>query len=203
MKSYDPETQAYYENASGIIARQLVWVTAKDRDTGLPEKVGFWSGDQKQTFSIGGVDRVYHAAGTLIGMDQISAKVGLQVQMHTVNLSPLSPEVTAAIRLFDARLAPVEIHQALFDPETRNLVSEPVRKFRGWIDEIDILEPEEGGEASCTVSIASTTRILTRGLSLKKSDESQRRRGNDRFYKYTDITDAVPVYWGEEKASVT
>lgn len=46
------------------------------------------------------------------------------------------------------------------------------------------------------VSVATS---LTRSLALKKSDEAQKRRSGDRFRRYSDVSGAVDVWWGEER----
>ena len=71
------------------------------------------------------------------------------------------------------------------------------------INSVDFPTSEPGGAPECVLEVVSETRVLTRGLALKKSDESQRTRGGDRFRRYGDISGAVPVYWGEKRAAVS
>ncbi|PKP67336.1 MAG: hypothetical protein CVT86_01935, partial [Alphaproteobacteria bacterium HGW-Alphaproteobacteria-8] len=104
-------------------------------------------------------------------------------------------------RGYDARLAPVEIHRAFFAPASGELIEAPHRVFKGWIDAISLPTPEVGGQGAVEVTLASSARALTRPLALKKSDESQRRRSDDRLRRYTDISGSVDVYWGEAKAA--
>jgi hypothetical protein len=130
-------------------------------------------------------------------------QTGLVVRMQRLTLSPLSPEVAQMLRGYDPRLAPVEIHRALFYPESRELVAEPRRVFKGWIDQAPITTPEIGGAAMAEVSLASAARALTIPLAAKKSDETQRRRGDDRFRRYADVSGQVEVWWGEARANPT
>jgi len=130
-------------------------------------------------------------------------QTGLVVRMQRLTLSPLSPEVAQMLRGYDPRLAPVEIHRALFYPESRELVAEPRRVFKGWIDQAPITTPAIGGAAMAEVSLASAARALTIPLAAKKSDETQRRRGGDRFRRYADVSGQVEVWWGEARANPT
>lgn len=200
MRTYDSATATHLASATGIMARLLIWIRAKDRGTGAEATLGLWNGDDHQDFTIGGVTRTYFGAGGLLGIEPIVYSTGVQVRMHRVSLSPLAPEVAQVIRGYEPRLAPVEIHRALFDPATLALVAEPHRVFKGWIDDVTITTPQLGGEASCDVTLASAARALTRTLPLKKSDESQKRRSGDRFRRYADISAAVDVFWGEARA---
>jgi hypothetical protein len=51
------------------------------------------------------------------------------------------------------------------------------------------------------VTVASQTRDLTRGLRLKKSDESHQLRSGDRFRRYADVSGKVKVWWGQRPRS--
>lgn len=199
MRSYDSTTGTYLGSRGGVIARSLVWVEAKNRTSGATETMGLWTGDDHQEFVIGGQTRLYFGAGNLLQLEPITMQTGLVVRMHKVTLSPLSPEVALLLRGYEPRLAPVEIHRALFWPESRDLIAAPHRVFRGWIDEVTIPTPEIGGAAQAEVTLASAARALTIPLALKKSDETQRLRGDDRFRRYADVSGAVDVWWGEAR----
>lgn len=200
MRSFDPATAAAIA-APSIVARALIWIRARDRVSGAEQALGLWTGDDSAQFTINGQSRSYAGAGALLSIDPIISQSGLLVRMSRITLSPLAPEVAQAIRGYDPRLAPVEIHRALFSPDTFNLVAEPHRVFSGWIDELVINTPEVGGEATVEVTLASSARALTRGLPIKKSDETQKRRSGDRFRRWADISAAVDVYWGELRAA--
>lgn len=76
----------------------------------------------------------------------------------------------------------------------------PVLRLKGWVNKV--AEVTSGGvkEGRCDLTIVSNARAGTRTLVLKKSDASGRLRKlpdgrEDRAYKYTDISGAVPVEW--------
>ena len=200
MRNFDAATVAYLTSQTGLMARTLMWISARDRVSGAIATMGLWNGDDHQDFTIGGQTRTYYGAGALLAIEDLTYQTGVAVRMHRVTLSPLTPEVTQAIRGYDVRMAPVEIHRALFRPDSHALVAEPHRVFKGYVETLQITTPEVGGEAGCDVTIASSARTLTRTLPAKKSDETQKRRQGDRLRRYADISASVDVYWGEKRA---
>jgi hypothetical protein len=200
MRTYDPAEFAHLQSRSGTRARLLVWIAARNRLTDAVETVGFWNGDDDVTFTIEGEARVYHGAGALLGMDDLNVEPGLGVRMFSVWLATAAPEVIDAVRGYDVRLAPVEVHRVLTDPVSHQMIAPPHRLFRGTVDGAPLTTPAKrssGGRVA--VSIASAARALTRTLSARYSDASMRRRGgDDRLFRYADVSGSVPVYWGEK-----
>lgn len=193
-------TELAYLSSGAVMARRLIWVSARNRSTGALETMGLWDGDDHQDFVVDGQTRTYFGAGGVIGWDPLLAQVGLGVRVHTVNLSPLAPEVAQLLRGYEPRLAPVEIHRALFWPDSQALIATPRRIFKGQIDKLRITTPEIGGNAVAEVQMVSVAARLTRTLALKKSDETQKRRSGDRMRRYADISGSVDFWWGEERA---
>ncbi|OHC52150.1 MAG: hypothetical protein A3D16_08640 [Rhodobacterales bacterium RIFCSPHIGHO2_02_FULL_62_130] len=177
-----------------------MWVQARNRSTGATETMGLWTGEEDRDFSIEGGTRTYHGAGALLGLDQIVMQTGLTVRMQRVSLAPIAAEVAQMLRGYDAGLAPAEIHRALFDPMSGDLIAEPKRLWKGVIDTAPIHTAEIGGQSTVDVALASAARALTKGLSLTKSDAVQSLRGGDRFRRYQDVTGKVSTVWGEKKA---
>ena len=175
-------------------------VIARNRETGAQEALGLWQGDDHLTIAIDGANRTYYGAGGLIGVEPIRAGIGLEVRMLQLALSPLTPEVAQLLRGYDARLAPAEVHRGLLSLETGQLIVEPIRVFRGWVDAVKIRTGEVGGTGEATVTLASAARGLTRPLTLTRSDAEMRRRNvGDAFRRYTDIAGEVGVWWGESR----
>ncbi|MFE3838604.1 hypothetical protein ABNX41_16175, partial [Rhodobacteraceae bacterium PA1-206B] len=108
-----------------------------------------------------------------------------------------------AIRLYDPRLAPVELHEWFIDPDTMLPLADPVIDLRGHIIKALISTPEDGGAATCTITMVSAAWTLTRGLTLKRSQAAlERRAPGDTFRQYGDISGAVETAWGERLAVV-
>lgn len=199
MRNFDPSTLSTLQDRSGIIARQMIWFSAKNRTTGATETIGFWNGDDHVTLTIDGDERTYFGAGTTMRVPRIITEVGIQARTHRITFSAVAAETLIALRQYNARHAPVEIHRALYDINTRSLVSEPHRVFKGWINNAPIPRKPPGEDATLDISLTSSARALTRNLALMKSDESQKLRADDRFRKYADISGDVTTYWGEVK----
>ena len=200
MRILDPTSAAYLAARTGVASRHMVHVIARNRATSVQEALGLWQGDDHLTIAIGGANRTYYGAGALIGVEPIRAGIGLEVRMLQLALSPLTPEVAQLLRGYDARLAPAEVHRALLSLETGQLIAEPIRVFRGWVDEVKIRTGEVGGTGEATVTLASAARGLTRALTLTRSDaEIRRRNAGDAFRRYTDIAGEVGVWWGESR----
>lgn len=196
MRTLSAATRAALD-AGTLVARPLVWIRAADRASGAEEPVGFWSGEDHQDFVIAAEARTYYAAGSILGIDAIIYQTGLTVRMQRMTLSALSPEVAIAIRGYEPRHAPVEIHRALFDPLSRDLIDEPHRIFRGYIDTAPIRTAAIGGQSSVEVSMASSARALTIPLNRKRSDESlQARAAGDAFRQYANVAARVTTKWG-------
>lgn len=198
MREYDPAVVALLAERRGVTVRHLVWIKGRNRGTGVVEEMGVWNGNDARNFSIKGSTRPYHGAGALLEVEPITAELGLQVRAVNLTLSGATPEVLLAVYGYEPRLAPIEIHRAIFDPETNFLVAEPHRIFFGAIDKIDPPQATYGGPAAITVTALSAARMLTRPLTVKKSDETQRRiDADDRGREYSAISGAVPVVWGQ------
>ena len=200
MRILDPTSAAYLAARSGVASRHMVHVLARNRATGAREALGLWQGDDHLSLTIGGEARTYYGAGALVGVEPIRAGIGLEVRMLQLVLAPMTPEVAQLLRGYDARLAPVELHRALLSLETGQLIADPIRVFRGWIDEVKIRTGEVGGTGEATVTLASAARGLTRALTLTRSEAEMRRRdAGDAFRQYTDIAGEVGVWWGETR----
>ena len=199
MRTYDGSTQTYIDARDGIVARHLLWFTARNRSTGAAETLGIWNGDDHQTFTIG-TSRLYYGAGALLDIEPIVAGVGLSVRIHQIRLSGIDANVEQLLRGYDARLASVEMHRAVFSLTTGSLVGTPYRVVKGWVNQVKIMT---GETSEATISIASAARALTKPLALYRSDAAMRQRSaTDTFREYTDISGNVGVWWGELRSGM-
>lgn len=203
MRVFDAATTTALAQGNGAVARLLVYVWALNRTTSDIEEMGLWSGGQDRTFTIRGSARLYTRAAGLLSIDEIIAQPGTDVMFTQLMLSTVDPAVWQLLEAYEPRFAPVEVHRALFDPLSGDLVAEPVRVFRGWIDKAPRPTAEVGGDAEMKISLASANRGLTRGLPFAKSDPAlEQARSGDRFRRYTDIG-VVTTPWGEARVGRT
>ena len=197
MRTLGAATVAEATGASGLIARLYLWVSARDRTTGATQTMGLWTGADTVTETVGGELRTYYGAGNLLSVEPITWEAGLDVRMHRITLSSISPEVEQLIRSYDARLAPVDLYRGLVNATTNALVEAPHRLLAGTIDTVRLVTPAEGGAARCDLTVASSSRDLTRTLSLRYGDETmQQISSGDRFFRYADISGEAQVRWG-------
>ena len=197
MRSFSPTTAAYLAARSDFQGHILLWVSARNRASGAVEEIGFWTGVDHEEFLIEGQSRLYYAAGSMLSMDALRRQVGLKAVTQRVTLSQISPEVQQLIRGYDPRHCPVEVHRALFDPQSDRPVDAPHVILRGFIDKVTLTTPAKGERGSVTIEIASHARALTKPVSRYRSDATLRARApTDAFRQYASITDAVEVKWG-------
>lgn len=201
MRIYSAGTTEYLTSQAHLVAHGLLWVSARNRQSGQEETLGLWTGDDHQDFVIGGQTRTYFGAGNVLDLGGITSQAGLEVRMQRFRLNALTDEVAMLLRGYDPRLAPVEVHRALFSPDTLQLVAEPHRLFTGYVDEAPIQTAAKGGTSSAELVAGSSARSLTIPLSFRKSDQTQRSRSGDRFRRYIDVSSQVDVWWGERRAS--
>lgn len=200
MRTLPSAVTAQLQARRGLNTHILIWLSARNRSTGAVESIGLWTGADHAEIVIGGQTRTYYGAGNVIAMDPLTARAGLEVRHHSVRVSALSPEVVQALRVYDPRLAPVEIHEWYCDPISENALADPIRVFRGTVMEAPISQPAEGGEAVATITMASAAWALTRGLTVKRSNGALLARApSDGFRKYVDLGRAVETVWGENR----
>jgi hypothetical protein len=197
MRDYGGATETMLASLTGVIARHLVWVRPRRRDTGLIEAAGFWNGLDVRQFTVGAEARSYAAAGSLLGLDPIRGEVGLNVRMHTIRFSGIPATVLNLLNTYHLLGAPVEVHRVFFDPVKAVQVGQPVRVIKGSVEEMPLPRAAEGQSAEIEMTVASAARALTRTVALKKSDSAQRRiNPADRGREYAAVSGAVPVFWG-------
>lgn len=189
-------------DGTGPHVEMLVWLVARDRATGAPEPFGFWTGADHQVITVAGEGRTYYGAGALLEVDPVTSSTAQLSRSWQFKVSQLDPTVAEAIRTYDARLAPVEVHEWHWDPEANLPLAEPVRVMRGTVMDLAMPTPPAGQQTEATVRIVSDAWRLTRGLPLMRSHEALQARtgGADAFRRYGNLT-GVSVAWGEHTSS--
>lgn len=188
-----------------LVQRMLVWITAKDRTTGDPESIGFWNDVGTVTFSVKAgltlatVNRDYIGSGGLIEVGRIPLTSDISVRTVEVKCSQIDESVAIAIRGYDVRNAPIEIHEAIFDPATRNLVAPAEPLFVGFVDRAPIPTPAEGQDGSIALKCVSHSRELMRGNPALRSHEDQKKRSaTDNFFADAGVVGEWQIDWGRE-----
>lgn len=190
--------------AGALVPRDFVWITARNRDTGAAQSWGAWSGLGNITADVINpadgqtVTRAFEGAGSLVTVGQVPMVTGLTVQTVQIQLSQIAAGAEQLVRGWDARRAPVQLFRGFLDPATMLLVSPAVCRFTGFVDEVPIVTPAEGGEGSITLICASHAQELTRGFTHKRSDADQRTRSaTDGFYRHAATVGTWQIFWGQ------
>ena len=123
---------------------------------------------------------------------------------HAVASSPLTAAILlpffGAIAVALVPRARVELHRALFDPATWNLVSTPHLVFAGRVDGAAVDDAAAGGEGGLSVEMISSAIDLTRTNPAMESDAQQRLRDGDRFRRYGDTAAQIETWWGQSRS---
>jgi hypothetical protein len=202
-------------NATALAARQLVardflWIVARDRGTGAAVPDGMWSDVGTISSPVLNPDtgttdtRTFYGAGALISVSDISAVANLTVQNVTITLSQVDAHVATLIRTYDVKQCRIELYRGLFDPSTKLLVDPAQCRFVGFIDNVVVKTPSENNVGSVTLSCVSHTQEMTRSNPDTRSNESQKLRSStDTFFIDTPTVGSWVHFWGETSATVT
>lgn len=181
----------------GSASHVLLWLTARNRETGVPESIGFWTGDDHQDFVISGQARTYYGAGAVISVAPVKAGIGLKVRQHRIVLPPLLDEVKQALRVYEPRQAAVEVHVCPMDIDTGDALGTPIRMIKGMLNSAPEEIDGKGGENGVELVVVTNARRLTFGLPLLRSNEElQKRNQADRGREYSDVAGDWVVPWG-------
>lgn len=205
MRSISTANQAALA-ARALVARDFLWFVARDRATGAPVPVGFWS-DVENVSSVPVIDpdtlntvsRSYYGAGGLISIDDIPSVSTIQVQDVHIRMSQLDEQVANAVRGYDTKQARVEVHRGLFDPVTRQLVAPAFVRFVGFVNLIEVYTGAENEDGYVDITCTSHTQELTRSNPATRSHaDQQTRQAGDYFFVDAAVVGDWEFQWGEE-----
>lgn len=190
--------------ARTVVARDFLWFVARERDTGDPVTDGMWSDIGNITAEVIDPDtgladeRDFYGSGTLVSISDIPLVSNVTVQHVTISLSQVDDRVSDLIRTYDLKQGRVEIFRGLFDPATRLLVAPAVPRFVGFVDQVEVQTPAEGGDGAVIVTCASHTQEMLRSNPDTRSHESQKQRSaTDDFFKDASVVGEWELFWGK------
>jgi hypothetical protein len=188
---------------TGIVPRWFFWARVKDRETGAPVELGYWTGDWTIDIAvIAGetgfpVTRQY-VGGVNLNIGDIPRVSDLTIQSVSVSMSAIATITQQLVRGYDCRLARCEIHSVDLDTVTRLPVDAPIIEFIGQIDDAPIETGAAGGESTIQLKVRDDAMVmLTRPNPRKRSAEGQKRRLGDEFGRYSNSVKSVQISWGE------
>jgi hypothetical protein len=194
--------------ARALVARDFIQITGISFEDGSSQTAYFWSDYGTVTAEV--IDAItgvatsheYIGTATLLKIDDIPLTSDVTVRTVNATLSQINQAVVDAVRGYDLKQAPVQIHRGLFDPATRELVAAPLPRFVGFVDTSIITTPQEGNDGSIVLTLTSHTQELTRFNTAKCSDADQQRRSSgDTFYQDMAVVGNWQIFWGQAKGS--
>lgn len=199
MRSLPVEITTYLAQNAGVTIRQLLWVIARNRNTGDYEEIGLWSGEDHVQFIINGQNRTYYGSGQFINFGELTLESTLNVRKMSAKVSAISPEMEVVLRQYDPKMAITQLHLAMYSPISNNLIAPPLLIHKGWIDRFVVKTPALKQQGEGGLDMMGHTRIMTRTLPTKRSHETQiKRASNDTFYKDVTVTGQVSTPWGSK-----
>lgn len=169
--------------------RVFIWCDALDLE-GEPDPAGFW--DDVGDVEVDG--RVYHGSGSLIQIGQLSGVSSFSIPGLSIEISGVSAEAVNLIRGNIVAQRPLEVYIGIYDTETNTIIEPLIRRFKGVVDDIEIVT---GDEARILLTCESSARALTISRTTTRSNASCKDRySTDRFYEYTGVQREKPVYFG-------
>lgn len=209
MRNLSAENYAALQ-ARQLVARDFLWLVARDRSTGASFSYGFWSdvGDVQAMIlnpNTGIAEpRNFEGSGTLIQISDIPLVANLTVQTIDVTMNQIDEAVNNIIRGYDLKQGQVEVYRGLFSPLTRQLVAPAVNRFIGFVDQITVNTPKEGEEGSVTLTCASHSHEFTRYNPGTRSHEDQKKRDpNDDFFVDASTIGEREHFWGQKTGKLT
>ena len=208
MRSLSSENFAALQ-ARRLVARDFLWIVARDPDTGAPVPDGMWSDVGNVSAAVIHPDtglpvtRDWYGSGTLVQISDIPAVANLSVQAVTIRMSQVADHVQTLVRQYDCKQARVEIYRGLFNPDTRQMVAPAQCRFVGFVDEIEINTPSENEEGSVEMRCVSHTQEMTRSNTETRSHESQKLRDDtDTFFVDASTAGEFEIFWGSVKGQI-
>lgn len=187
-----------------VVKRNFVWFRARNRATDAIEEIGFWNDFGTTTLDVVSgqtgelVSRTYLGSGGLIQVGDFPRTGDISVRRVRIVLSPLLAAVDEALRGYDPKGQPVEIHRGLLSLDSRGLLAPPKPLFTGFVTGAPISTPPEGGVAAAGLECISASFELLQGeLHVRSDDWLQTRALGDRFYRYTGVAAEWELAWGQ------
>jgi len=205
VMSVDTDTYAALQQRR-LEVRYMLRIEGKDRGDGSTQAVNIWNGDltegipllDPKDFTV--KTRTYQSVPSL-KVPSIPQKLELEARSIRLIFSRLPAPVVNAIRTYDPKRGDVQIHRALFDPASGNIVAPAYCLFAGFVNKAPIKVPKSGGEGTVELECSSYSRLMTKIGGAKYSDEFLKTRSGDRFGRYLDVSGIWRIFWGEEEKS--
>lgn len=208
VRPLDAATQGAVRDRSRVIPRDFVLFKLTSGGTVTPYGFTNFGEDVAANVVMNGAGIVenytfYGDSAPIQEIDRIPLKIGMQVDTIQVQLNPIHPIVQQLARADETalRTATVQIFRGYLDPVTMLLMANPRSRFLGQVNTAPERVSAAGGQSVRTINVRSHTHEMTRTSPAKKSDETYKLRGGDRFGRYGGTAGSWELWWGENKGS--
>lgn len=194
--TWNASALAHLQAREGYAPRWVFWCNARRVSDGVYEEFSIWQGEDDVNLPIDGSVSETIGAQSVLSIGPIRYKMGVVIQSQTVSLNGVSSEALALTRGYDLRGCRADLHLALLDPTSFNLI-DVKRMFRGYVNRAPQTIPANRGAATLELDLVSSVRDLTKTPHLYKSNASQEALSGDTGRKYATITGAANDPWGD------
>lgn len=196
-RPFDAATLALLDGES-LVDRDLVVVSMPEGD------FGYWSDVFNAEFAGTEYEGItFTGAASLIEVTPAGQTVADTVQTVGITLSGLATDVLSSVFAYNLHRATVRIARALYDPDTRALVS-VVTWFRGYVDRDEIRETaQDDGQGGRIISSVLVLDCVSRARELDRATYRTREFSDqirdypgDRGFEFARKTGAQKIDWG-------
>lgn len=203
---YDPETITALSSGQ-LVLRDFLTVNGRELG-GDPAQFNYWTGEDNVAVNVVPAgettpeSRNFVGGATLLETPAIIDAIGLEARSFTFGLDHISDAADGPMDMVfghNVRVARVEFHRGVFDPETWNLVSEPHLLLSGRVDGAAVDDAAADGEGGLSLEVIGSAIDLTRTNPAMESHAQQSLRDGDGFRRYSDTAGQIEVWWGQAK----
>ena len=157
---------------------------------------GVWSGNDDLEY-----DGLTYVPGGIIQIPDINGQWGMSAQSLTLILPAyaddgLTPEVLATILNEGWHLSPVTIYEAIFDPETYELLFVEAI-YRGRLNTLNF---EDGPQSQLTADCESLAIDNNReGYRMRSNADQHLISPNDNFFSFAETESRSVIQWGQNR----
>jgi hypothetical protein len=211
MKTIGINTAVALQDAPrlGLIIRDFITVKPKNRTSGAEVTICLWGGRVPVSAFVlnpetgASEQRDFTGVGAILDIPSIPANIDLEVRQIKLKFSNISAEMLAATRLYDIKMAKIQIHRGIYSTVTNQLVDPALCRFFGYVSKAPIRTAASGGTGDITLDCVSNSNMLTRTSGKLLSDQYMTaNRSGDRFCKYNDNAGGWRLWWGQDEVEV-
>jgi hypothetical protein len=195
--------------ASGaLVLRDYVTVFGKTLG-GSDKTFAYWTGESNITTSVvpagetEGENRNFAGVGTLKTVPDIVDAIGMEARSVEFGFDHINTSTDSPMDMVfgnNVRVARVEYHKGILNPNTWELAAVPHLMLAGRVDGVSVNDAAIDGEGGLQIVVANDSIDLTKINPAMESSAQQILRGGDLFRQYGDTATQRERFWGLARA---